>query len=57
MANALRISNRPPASRRPPAEAPRLQLPMPRPPVPQAKPTREAEPEVKRGAAIIDFYI
>lgn len=55
------ITDRPSVRRRPPAreEAPRLQLPLHRPlPVKeQAQQRSKAEPETKRGAVVVDFYI
>lgn len=58
---AIWITDRP--TRRPPsrpAEAPRLELPLPRPSVEQAKPRQEtpsASEEPERGVAIVDFYL
>ncbi len=60
MATQPWISDRLPMRRRKrSSEAPRLQLPMPRPPVEHAKPSHEPEhaEKAERGAAIVDFYI
>jgi len=52
-----------PTPRRMPVEAPRLELPVPRPafehaqPEPQAEPQAEKAKPAERGAVIVDFYI
>ncbi len=53
------IIERPSLRRRPPpAERPRLELPLHQPAFEHARPQREPEPEqAKRGAAVVDFYI
>jgi hypothetical protein len=56
------ITERPTTQRRMPVEAPRLELPVPRPVFERAQPSPEpsldrVEPAERRGAVLVDFYI
>jgi len=52
------ITERPTSPRRMPVEAPRLELPVPRPVFEQAQPPSPEQGEpAKRGAVIVDFYL
>ena len=55
------ITERPTSQRRMPAQAPRLELPVPRPAFehaqPEAEPQAEQAKQSERGAVVVDFYI
>ena len=57
------ITERPTTQRRMPNQAPRLELPVPRPVFERAQPSPEPSPDPRlgpaerRGAVVVDFYI
>jgi hypothetical protein len=51
------ITERPTTQRRLPAQAPRLELPVPRPAFEHAQPEAEQAKQGERGAVVVDLYI